>query len=50
MDEVYEAFISIADKKKVVVDEDLIGIAPNGVSHMSTTFVKETVQEYLNRQ
>lgn len=31
MNEAYEAFITIADKKKVVVDEDLIGITANGL-------------------
>lgn len=48
MDEVYQAFISIADKKKVVVDEDLMKITPNGVSGFNTTFIKETMQQYLN--
>ncbi len=30
MNDAYEAFIAIADKKKVVVDEDLIGLASDG--------------------
>ncbi len=30
MNDAYEAFIAIADKKKVVVDEDLIGLASEG--------------------
>lgn len=49
MDEVYEAFIEIADKKKVVEDEDLHGLGPSGIAELSNKFIKETMQEYLNR-
>lgn len=50
MEKVYEAFIAIAEQKKIVDDEDLRGLDPAGISELSNTFLKETVQEYLNRQ
>lgn len=50
MEKVYEAFIAIAEKKKIVDDEDLRGLGPGGISELSNKFLKETVQEYLNRQ
>lgn len=64
MDVAYEAFIVIADEKKVVVDEDLLGIAAmglrmngsarsrisrNGVSRMNTSFAQESIYEHFNR-
>ncbi|MEX2657122.1 MAG: 2-isopropylmalate synthase [Balneolales bacterium] len=49
MDKVYEAFIAIADKKKEIVDEDLIGLTPGGIAELSNKFINETMQEYLNR-
>ena len=50
MDEVYEAFIAIADKKKEVDDDDLHGLGPKGIEELSNQFIKDTMQEYLNRQ
>ena len=42
MNEAYEAFITIADKKKVVVDEDLIGITANGLKKKHKKVEKKT--------
>ncbi len=50
MDDVYEAFITIADKKKVVEDEDLHGLGPSGIADLSNKFIKETMQEYLEKK
>ena len=50
MDDVYEAFIRITDKKKTVEDEDLHGLGPSGISELSNKFIKETMQEYLEKK
>ncbi|MDI6401088.1 2-isopropylmalate synthase [Balneolaceae bacterium ANBcel3] len=50
MEKVYEAFIAIADKKKIVEDDDLRGLDPSGIDDLSNRFIKETMKEYLNRQ
>ncbi len=48
LDRAYAAFIRIADTKKVVVDEDLIAIANNGVSEIGSEFVQEQMQCFFN--
>ncbi len=50
MDDVYEAFIRITDTKKTVEDEDLHGLGPSGISELSNKFIKETMQEYLEKK
>jgi 2-isopropylmalate synthase len=40
LDRVYEGFIRIADEKKVVLDEDLVALSVNGVSEMSSRFIR----------
>ncbi len=49
-DDVYEAFLDLAEIKKVVLDEDLKSLVPQKKSGLNNRFVKETVQEYLNSQ
>ncbi|MFQ5769388.1 MAG: 2-isopropylmalate synthase, partial [bacterium] len=48
LDKAYEAFIQLADKKKVVLDDDLIAIASNGVTKTDEEFIKERIQVFLN--
>ncbi|MDG5767772.1 2-isopropylmalate synthase [Balneolales bacterium ANBcel1] len=50
MNEVYEAFIRITDSKKIVEDDDLHGLGPAGISDLSNKFIKETVQEILEKK
>jgi 2-isopropylmalate synthase len=50
LDRAYAAFIRLADTKKVIVDEDLIAIATNGVSEMGDEFVQEKMQRFLDEK
>ncbi|MFQ5824063.1 MAG: 2-isopropylmalate synthase [bacterium] len=48
LNKVYKEFITLADMKKVILDEDLIQIARNGVTDIGDECTKEKMREYLN--
>lgn len=49
LDVVYTGFIKLADKKKIITDQDLVQISTNGVTKVGSTFVNQTIQHYLNK-
>ncbi|MFQ5866113.1 MAG: 2-isopropylmalate synthase [bacterium] len=48
LNEVYKAFIRLADQKKVVLDEELIAIAAKKVTVVDEKFIEESKHVYLN--
>jgi 2-isopropylmalate synthase len=49
LDVVYTGFINLADKKKIITDQDLVQLSTNGVTKVGSTFVNQTIQHYLNK-
>jgi len=49
LDVVYTGFINLADKKKIISDQDLVQLSTNGVTKVGSTFVNQTIQHYLNK-
>jgi len=49
LDVVYTGFITLADKNKIISDQDLVKLSTNGVTKVGSTFVNQTIQHYLNK-
>ncbi len=50
LDRVYDGFIEICDRKKIVSDQDLIYLSTNGVTELGDEFVQNNMQNMLNRE
>jgi len=49
LDFVYQGLSKLADKKKLITDEDLVHLSTNGVTEIGKSFTHTSIQHYLNK-